>query len=59
MKPTRSANNKQSKQGYTNKPRPEIRDDLDSRENEEFRTVEDLQKGKKNKQDKSREKKRQ
>ena len=35
MKQTRSQNTKQSKQGMTNKPRPEIRDDLDSRENEE------------------------
>lgn len=35
MKQNRSQNTKQSKQGMTNKPRPEIRDDLDSRENEE------------------------
>jgi hypothetical protein len=35
MKQTRSQNTKQSKQGMTNKPRPEIRDNLDSRENEE------------------------
>lgn len=35
MKNTRSQNTKQSKQGMTNKPRPEIRDNLDSRENEE------------------------
>lgn len=35
MKHTRSQHTKQSKQGMTNKPRPEIRDDLDSREGEE------------------------
>lgn len=35
MKPTRSAMNRQSKQGITNKPRPEIRDDLDSRSQKE------------------------
>ena len=35
MKNSRSQNNKQSKQGMTNKPRPEIRDNLDSREGEE------------------------
>ena len=38
MKQTRSQNTKQSKQGMTNKPRPEIRDNLDSRENEEQMT---------------------
>lgn len=38
MKQSRSQNTKQSKQGMTNKPRPEIRDDLDSRENEEQMT---------------------
>ena len=38
MKQTRSQNTKQSKQGITNKPRPEIRDNLDSRENEEQMT---------------------
>ena len=35
MKQSRSQDTKQSKQGMTNKPRPEIRDNLDSRENEE------------------------
>jgi hypothetical protein len=35
MKQSRSQNTKQSKQGMSNKPRPEIRDNLDSRENEE------------------------
>ena len=35
MKPTRNATNRQSKQGITNKPRPEIRDDLDSRSQKE------------------------
>ena len=38
MKQSRSQNTKQSKQGMTNKPRPEIRDNLDSRENEEQMT---------------------
>ena len=31
MKESRSTNNKQSKQGQSHKPRPEIRDDMDSR----------------------------
>lgn len=31
MKTSRSANNKQSKQGNSHKPKPEIRDDMDSR----------------------------
>lgn len=35
MKDARSQNNKQSKQGVSHKPRPEVRDDLDSRSNEE------------------------
>ena len=35
MKQSRNQDTKQSKQGMTNKPRPEIRDNLDSRENEE------------------------
>lgn len=35
MKDSRNQNTKQSKQGMTNKPRPEIRDNLDSREGEE------------------------
>lgn len=35
MKPSRSTNNKQNKQGFTSKPRPEIRDDLDSRSQKE------------------------
>ena len=34
MKTTRS-NNKQSKQGLSKKPRPEVRDDLDSRKKKE------------------------
>ena len=38
MKHSRSQNTKQSKQGMSNKPRPEIRDNLDSRENEEQMT---------------------
>ena len=35
MKTSRSQTNKQSKQGMTHTPKPEIRDDLDSRKNEE------------------------
>lgn len=38
MKPSRSQNNQQNKQGMAHKPRPEIRDNLDSRKNEEFDT---------------------
>lgn len=33
MKTSRRTSSKQSKQGISKKPRPEIRDDLDSREN--------------------------
>jgi hypothetical protein len=36
MKGSRNTNNKQSKQGYSKKPKPEIRDDMDSRENKEM-----------------------
>jgi hypothetical protein len=35
MKTTRSTTTKQSKQGLSKKPRPEIRDDIDSRKNKE------------------------
>jgi hypothetical protein len=35
MKTTRSLNTKQSKQGHNTIPKPEIRDNLDSRKNEE------------------------
>ena len=35
MKTSRSTNNKQSKQGHSKKPRPEIRDDIDSHKNKE------------------------
>ena len=35
MKSSRNSDNKQSKQGFTNKPKPDIRDDMDSRENKE------------------------
>lgn len=35
MKTTRSQNTKQSKQGHNTIPKPEIRDNLDSRKNEE------------------------
>ena len=36
MKESRSTNNKQSKQGLSHKPKPEIRDMIDSRKNEEY-----------------------
>ena len=36
MKSSRSTANKQSKQGSSKKPRPEIRDDLDSRKEKEI-----------------------
>ena len=35
MKTSRNTTNKQSKQGASKKPRPEIRDDMDSRERKE------------------------
>jgi hypothetical protein len=35
MKTTRNTNTKQSKQGHNSIPKPEIRDNLDSRKNEE------------------------
>ena len=35
MKSSRSANTRQSKQGITKKPRPDIRDDMDSRKSKE------------------------
>jgi hypothetical protein len=35
MKNSRNQSNKQSKQGITRVPKPEIRDNLDSRKNEE------------------------
>ena len=35
MKNSRSQSNKQSKQGISHVPKPEIRDNLDSRKNEE------------------------
>lgn len=35
MKTSRSTTNKQSKQGPSKKPRPEIRDDMDSRQSKE------------------------
>jgi hypothetical protein len=35
MKESRSTNNKQSKQGLSHKPVPEIRDNIDSRHGEE------------------------
>lgn len=36
MKTSRSNNNRQNKQGISKKPRPEIRDDMDSREKKEI-----------------------
>ena len=35
MKTSRSTTNKQNKQGNSRKPRPEIRDDMDSRKNKQ------------------------
>jgi hypothetical protein len=35
MKGSRSQNNQQSKQGMSHRPRPDVRDNLDSRKNEE------------------------
>lgn len=35
MKGARNENNKQSKQGHVNRPRPDIRDNMDSREAKE------------------------
>ncbi|MFY9308010.1 MAG: hypothetical protein WAQ28_03065 [Bacteroidia bacterium] len=35
MKTSRTTTTKQSKQGLSKKPKPEIRDDMDSRENKE------------------------
>jgi hypothetical protein len=35
MKTSRSTANQQNKQGNSHKPRPEIRDDMDSRKNKE------------------------
>ncbi len=35
MNNSRNQMNSQNKQGFTKKPRPEIRDDIDSRKNEE------------------------
>lgn len=36
MKDARNQNNHQSKQGITNKPRPDVRDNLDHRDNLEL-----------------------
>ncbi len=44
MKTTKNANNRQSKQANANKPRPEIRDDLDSRERLEGKERHDIEK---------------
>lgn len=35
MKPSRGTTTRQNKQGITRKPRPDIRDDMDSRERKE------------------------
>jgi hypothetical protein len=37
MKTTRSNDSKQSKQGISKKPKPDVRDDLDSRKKKEIR----------------------
>jgi hypothetical protein len=44
MKNTRSSYTKQSKQGMTHKPLPEIRDNLDSRKNNEYNSKAELRK---------------
>ena len=44
MKTSRTATNKQNKQGFSHKPRPEIRDDLDSRSRIEGRFTGDKSK---------------
>ncbi len=44
MKSSRSASTKQSKQGTSKKPRPEIRDDLDSRKIKEENYQRDIRK---------------
>lgn len=50
MKSSRSQNNSQSKQGMSHKPKPEIRDDLDSRKEKEVtQVVTSRDKGKKSK----------
>ena len=50
MKSSRSTENKQSKQGMSHKPSPEIRDNLDSREHKEQTKVSTSRiQGKKNK----------
>jgi hypothetical protein len=52
MKGSRSTNNSQSKQGISHKPKPEIRDDLDSRSDKQKTQVSDSRtKGKKNRKD--------
>ncbi|HWJ91359.1 MAG TPA: hypothetical protein VNR87_09625 [Flavisolibacter sp.] len=38
MKGSRAQNNMQNKQLMSHRPKPEVRDDLDSRSNEEFET---------------------
>jgi hypothetical protein len=49
MKSSRSQNNVQSKQGLGHKPKPEIRDDMDSRKQREVTQVQvSRNKGKKN-----------
>jgi len=44
MKTSRSSLTRQSKQGMSHKPRPEIRDDIDSRKNKEAGYKGDLSK---------------
>lgn len=44
MKGSRSTTNMQSKQGHSKKPRPEIRDDMDSRKSKESGSKKDKRK---------------
>ncbi len=50
MKASRNSENKQNKQGYTHKPKPEIRDDMDSRHQKDLNfKKENVKKGKNDK----------
>ncbi len=46
MKLARNSENKQNKQGYTHKPKPEIRDDMDSRHSKDLNFKKENTKGK-------------
>lgn len=56
MKGSRNENNKQSKQGHVNTPRPDIRDEMDSRKDKEsgFRENDNKPEKKKKKEEKRR-----